>query len=72
MKTVVLLLSARTALAWICVLAGSTPLANLVMIDFGKLRSCHIPPLISTAYPGPVPVMKREICVLTSIETPSL
>lgn len=48
MKTVVLLLSASTALAWICVLAGSTPFASLVMIDFGKLRSW-----ISPSAPGP-------------------
>lgn len=39
MKTVALLLMARTALAWICVLGGSTPFASLVMIDLGKLRS---------------------------------
>lgn len=40
MNTVALLLSARIALAWICVLGGSTPLARRVMIDLGRLRSC--------------------------------
>lgn len=39
MKTVALLLSARIALACICVLGGSTPLASRVMIDLGRVRS---------------------------------
>lgn len=38
-KTVVLLLMARMALAWICVLAGRTPFARRVMIDLGRVRS---------------------------------
>lgn len=39
-KTVVLWLRAMIALAWICVLGGSTPLDNRVIIDFGRVRSC--------------------------------
>lgn len=41
MNTVALLLSASIALACICVLGGSTPLARRVMIDLGRLRSCN-------------------------------
>lgn len=40
MNTVALLLRANIALACICVLGGSTPLASRVMIDLGRLRSC--------------------------------
>ncbi len=39
MKTVALLVSARIALAWICVFGGSTPLAKRVMIDLGSTNS---------------------------------
>ena len=39
MKTTALLLSARIALACICVLGGSTPLARRVMMDLGSVRS---------------------------------
>lgn len=40
MKTVALLVMARMALAWICVLGGRTPLARRVMMDFGSCSSC--------------------------------
>lgn len=40
MNTVALLLMARMALAWICVLGGNTPFASLVIIDLGSVRSC--------------------------------
>lgn len=40
MKTVALLLSAKMALACICVLGGSTPFAKRVIMDLGRLRSC--------------------------------
>jgi len=40
MKTLALLVMARMALAWICVLGGSTPLARRVIIDLGSVRSC--------------------------------
>jgi len=39
MKTIALLLIAWIAVAWICVLAGKTPLARRVIIDFGSCRS---------------------------------
>ena len=41
MKTLALLVMARMALAWICVLGGSTPFARRVMIDLGSVRSCR-------------------------------
>lgn len=39
MNTVALLVRARMALAWICVLGGRTPLAKRVMMDLGSVRS---------------------------------
>jgi hypothetical protein len=39
MNTVALLVSARMALACICVLGGSTPFARRVMMDLGSVRS---------------------------------
>lgn len=39
MNTVALLLRARIALPCSCVLAGRIPLASLVMMDLGRLRS---------------------------------
>lgn len=54
MNTVVLLLMASTALAWIWVLAGSTPFASLVMIDLGSERS-YMSPRISQNALLPLP-----------------
>lgn len=39
MKMVALLLNARIALAWICVLGGSMPFASRVIIDLGRFSS---------------------------------
>lgn len=39
MNTVALFVSARIALACICVFDGNTPLAKRVMMDFGSVRS---------------------------------
>lgn len=39
MKSVALCLSANTALPWIWMFGGKTPLASLEMMDFGRLSS---------------------------------
>lgn len=39
MKTVALCLRASTALPWIWMLGGSTPLASLVIMDLGRFSS---------------------------------
>jgi len=41
-NTVALLDNARIALACIWVFGGRTPLASLVMMDLGSVRSCYI------------------------------
>lgn len=40
MNTVAAFVMASIALAWICVFGGKTPLANRVMMDLGRFRSC--------------------------------